>query len=251
MSSLQYIDLSANNLSYLPYNAFKNVSHLHTLNVHSNSLTTIELWTIQVQTHVNYQFNKINRFSNYFNVDLSDLQFRNLPTIILSRDSEIYFDDTVYEMYNRCVEVNSRSNFSETYAPTLTLAILTIIGYTQPFYHNCTCDKYYFYRSAFAAEGHSDDNFFSNWICPSDSIPFIQKCNNQSSAKFIDVIPRLCKINDSEPGIVPVCANSSHCGLVVTTTPITFTTTTPSRLEILFNETLSQVDYHLKILLLF
>jgi len=214
MSSLQYIHLSTNKLSCLPYNAFNNVSNLHILNVDFNSLTTIELWTIQVKDQVNYQFNKINRFSNYFNVDLSDLQIKNLPTILVFGNPAIDFDDTVYEMYNRCAEVQNTLNFSQAYAPTLTRAILSIIRYTQPIYQSCTCNKYYFYRSALTVDGHSDDNFFSNWICPGDSIPFIQKCNNRSSANFISVVPRLCKINDIEPGSVPVYANSSDCGLV-------------------------------------
>lgn len=243
MSSLEYIDLSANNLSCLPYNAFNNVSNLHTLNVDFNSLTTIELWIIQVQTQVNYQFNKINRFSNDFNVDLSDLQTRNLPTIITFGNPAIDFDDTVYEMYNRCAEVHNTLNFSETYAPTLTRAILSIIGYTQPFHHDCSCNKYYFYRSALAVYGNSNDSFFSNWICSGDSIPFIQKCNNRSSANFINVVPRLCKINHFESGNVPVYANSSYCGLVNQLYELCNdeNTSTPLCLEMLSKKILDQV----------
>jgi hypothetical protein len=207
MPLLEYVYLWSNRITTLPYNAFNNVSHIRIFNLEDNFLSTIELWIIQVREKVFYRSNRINRFSNIYNVDLSHLQSRKIPKIYIDNNPQINFDDTVFEMYNRCAEIHNIENFSTTYAPTLTLAILSIINNATsalPFYSKCTCDQYYFYRAVFATQNGS----FSNWTCPTDSIPFVQKCNYRSSANFNAVVPRLCKIDNSEPGCVPVYAVS-------------------------------------------
>lgn len=203
ISLLENVYLQSNKLIDLPYDIFNNISNLRSLNISRNYLSTIELWTIQIREKVDYQSNKINGFSNQYNVDLSHLQTRELPIFYTDKNFKIQFNDTIFEMYNRCAEVHNT-----LYTPTLTRAVLSIIknaDYLQTFYKNCSCDKYYFYRTAFLIEGYLIKNqSFENWICPGHSIPFIQKCNNQSSANFSQVIPRICKIDDSESGNVPV-----------------------------------------------
>jgi hypothetical protein len=212
MPLLEKVFLSSNKLTDLPYNIFNNVSRLHTVNVGGNDLSTIELWTIPIRHEVNYQFNKISRFSNNYNVDLSHLQTRTIPKFLIEGNPQIQFDDTIFPMYNRCAEVHNIPNFRTKYAPTLTLALLSIIKktiYLQPFYKTCSCNQYYFYQTAFAIEGYPKNVVFESWICPGHLIPFIRKCNNRSSANFTSVIPRLCKIDDSEPGIVPAYTSDS------------------------------------------
>jgi len=207
MPSIENVYLCSNNLTDLPYDIFSNVSHLRILDVAHNYLTTIELWTIQVQDKVDYRSNRIDGFSNQYNVDLSYLQTEQLPKFYMDGNPQIQFDDTIFAMYNRCEEVHNIPNFSRTYIPTLTLAVLSIIkseNYAQTFYDSCSCDQYYFYQTAFAIEGYPDNSPYDAWICPGHSIPFIQQCNHRSSANFNDVIPRLCKIDSSEPGNVPV-----------------------------------------------
>lgn len=210
MPLLENVYLRSNKLTDLPYDIFNNVSHLRILNVSRNYLSTIELWTIQIQDKVDYQSNRINRFSNKYNVDLSHLQTRKIPKFYIDGNPQIQFDDTIFAMYNRCAEVHNIPNFFTTYTPTLTLAVLSIIknkNYVKPFYKNCSCDQYYFYRTAFAIEGYPNSDSSESWICQGHSIPFIQQCNNRSSADFTSVIPRLCKIDDAEPGNVPVYAS--------------------------------------------
>jgi len=186
---------------------FNNISNIRILNVAKNCLSTIELWTVQIQYEVDYRSNRINRFSNKYNVDLSHLQTRDIPMFYIDKNLQIQFDDTIFAMTNRCAEVHNIPNFRTTYIPTLTLAVLAIIKnttYGQPFYKKCLCEQFYFYQTAFAIEGYPNNASAESWICPSHSIPFIQHCNNRSFANFIGAIPRLCKIHDSEPGIVPV-----------------------------------------------
>jgi hypothetical protein len=207
MPLIENIYLCSNNLTDLPYDIFSDVSHLHTLDVARNYLTTIELWTIQIRDKVDYQSNRINRFSNEYNVDLSYLQTQQIPTFYMDGNPQIQFDDTIFEIYNRCAEVHNIPNFARTYVPTLTLAVLSIIkskNYVQPFYKSCSCDQYYFYQTAFAIEGYPNNCSSDSWICSGHSIPFIQQCNYRSSANFMDVIPRLCKIDSFESGDVPV-----------------------------------------------
>ncbi len=209
MPLLEYISLSNNNLIDLPYDIFHNVSYLRTVNVARNNLRTIELWTIHIQDTVDYRGNSINRFSNKYNIDLSHLQTLDIPTFSIDRHVQIQFDDTIFAMYNRCAEVHNIPNFFNTYIPTLTRAVLSIIKNTdkgQSFYIRCSCDQYYFYQTAFAIDRHPTNDSFENWKCPGHSITFVRKCNNRSSARFKDVIPRLCKIDNSELGYVPVYA---------------------------------------------
>jgi hypothetical protein len=214
MHSLDVVYLSNNQLTCLSYDAFNNISRLTSLWFDRNNLRTIELWMFQMELFINALSNPIERFSNYFNVDLSDLQYIPSFDINNSRYPNINFDDTVFEMYNRCAEVHDIPNFNTTASPRITLIILSILDYPKTFYFQCTCDKYYFYRVAFATQEYLYDDFFFNWTCPGDTLRFAEKCNYQSSANFLNVIPRLCKINGSEPGVVPVYANSSHCGMV-------------------------------------
>jgi hypothetical protein len=225
MPYLSMIDIGHNNLTCLPYNAFNNLLHLDVLRFDSNNLSTIELWMFQGKKIIGYHSNPIERFSNNFNVDLSNLPNRPLTLGHLPFYPNINFDDTVFEMYNRCVEIHNIPNFNKTYTASLTLVILSITGYLMPIFSGCTCDKYYFYRAAFAAKIYLNDNFFFKWICFGDKLPFAQKCNYQSSANFENVIPRLCKINDSELGKVPVYVESSLCGMVMNMFILQFTMT--------------------------
>jgi Leucine-rich repeat (LRR) protein len=202
MPLLEHIYLSSNDLTDLRYDTFNHLSHLRNLDVARNSLRTIELWTVQIEDTVNYQFNRIDRFSNKYNVDLSQIQSETIPEFYTYGNLRIQFDDTIFAMYNRCAEVHNSGN-----RPILTLSVLSIIEDTndeQPFYQSCSCDQYYFYRTAFTIREYLNNSSFDHWICPGHSIPFIQHCNNRSSANFIDVLPRLCKIDESEPGEIPV-----------------------------------------------
>ncbi len=214
MVFLEKLNVMLNQLTCLPYNTFSNISQLHQLEISFNNLTSIELWIIQIQDKVDLKYNSIDRFSNYFKVDLSGLQSRKIPKIDMSGNPEIYFDDTVFEMYNRCAEVHNIPNFITSYAPALTLGILSFIHNTVPFYSECACNKFHFYRTALAVRISSNASYFSTWICPGDIIPFVQKCNNRSSANSINALPRLCKIDQSELGYIPVYANSKYCGVV-------------------------------------
>ena len=211
LSFLEHLDLSSNRLTNLPYHIFHNLSHLRTLDVSNNFLTTIELWTVLIQDTVNYASNKIDRFSNEYNVDLSQYSVRKPPQFNVDKIARIGFDDTIFSMYNRCTEVHRMPDFSTKYTPTLTLAVLSILKLDSdkiPFYYDCSCDRFHFYRTALAIESYPNNAFPETWICSRPSTTFIQKCNNRSSADFNRVIPRLCKIDQSELGQVPVYAQN-------------------------------------------
>lgn len=202
---LEYVDLSSNHLTNVPYEIFRNLQHLHTLDVSNNYLTSIELWTILIHDTVNYQYNEIDHFSNDYNADLSQVSSRQLPKFQIDKRIRIQFDDTIYTMYNRCAEVHHLADVSKNYTPTLTMAVLSIlklINTKPPFYDDCSCDRFHFYRMALAIEGYPKNVSADNWICSGRSTTFIQKCKNRSSADFDHTSPRLCDIHQSETGHV-------------------------------------------------
>lgn len=205
LSFLEHLDLSSNQLTNIPYHIFHNLSHLRSLDVSKNHLTTMELWTVLIRDTVNYASNKIDRFSNEYNVDLSQFSVREPPEFIIDKADRIRFDDTIFSMYNRCAEVHRMPDLP----PIVTLAVLSILRIDpgkQPFYYDCSCERFHFYQTALAMEGYPGNANAETWICSRHSITFVQKCNNRSSVDFTRIIPRLCKIDQSEPGEVPVYA---------------------------------------------
>ena len=209
MSVLKRIYLSNNELTCIPYTMFYNISNLEILDVSSNNLTSFEFWLIQIQNLINYTNNPVTRFTNDFNVDLSHYQ-SNMTVQILLNDtrSEIDFDDGIFEMYNRCGEVNS------TYQKTLTQAVGIIHQTTPGLLHwRCSCEQYYLQEYIVSI---NPANNFSTWRCSFDSNGTIyrEKCSNQSALNVTNIKPRLCKINQSEPGVTPEYVEINACNSV-------------------------------------
>jgi len=196
MRFLKVINLSKNYLNSIPNTMFYNISNIEYLYVASNYLTTFELWLMEVKNQIDYSNNPVTRFTNYYNVDLSNFQSNLSNTFRIlfnSISTKIDFDDSVIEMYNRCGEITS------TYTKSLMQAI-SIIDQTGLLRWRCSCEQYYL-QQYIVSIVHGDD--FSIWKCPNSTDTFRETCSNHSSFNVTNIKPRLCKINDSEPGHVP------------------------------------------------
>jgi hypothetical protein len=193
MSKLKVINFAGNHLINIPYEMFYDISNIEYLDVFSNHLTTFELWLIKIKTTINYLNNPVIRFTNNYNISLSEYQSSITKTILLNNGGiKIDFDDGLFEMFNRCGEVNS------TYTPILKEAI-AIIDDNNPGLLNwkCSCEQYYL-REYFESIKHGND--FSTWICPDGlDIIYHEMCSNKSSFNVTNIKPRLCKINQLEP----------------------------------------------------
>ncbi|CAF3616011.1 unnamed protein product, partial [Rotaria sp. Silwood2] len=137
LSRLKSIYLSNNNLTSIPYRMFYDISYIENLDVSSNHLTTFELWLIQIKNVINYSNNQVIRFTNNYNVDLSNYQSDITQQILLrNTQTKINFDDSIFEMYNRCVEINSINN------RILMKAIKTIHENNLGLLNwNCSCER--------------------------------------------------------------------------------------------------------------
>ncbi|CAF3718572.1 unnamed protein product [Rotaria sordida] len=188
LSLLKSIDLSQNYLTTIPNSMFYNISNIENFDVSSNNLTTFELWLVQIKKLINYSNNRVNCFTNNYNVDFSNYQ-SNITERILLRNTQtrISFDDSLFEMYNRCQEINSTNN------RVLMKAIKTIHDNNKGLLNwNCSCEQYYLQEYIVSIDS---TNNFSTWACAQDpSTNYGQRCNYQSSFNSANSNPRLCKI---------------------------------------------------------
>jgi len=209
MPLLKSINLSKNNLKCIPNTMFYNISNIEILDVSSNKLTTFELWLIQIKKLINYSNNRITHFTNNYNVDLSNYQSNITLQIILNNTStKIDFDDSIFEMYNRCGEINSN------YTKKILMQAIRIIHQTNPVLLNwrCSCEHYYLQEYIVSIVPSND---FSTWSCfPASNIIYRENCSNRSSVNVANIKPRFCKINDSEPGDILEYIKSDLCNSV-------------------------------------
>ncbi|CAF4181378.1 unnamed protein product [Rotaria sp. Silwood2] len=193
LSRLKSIYLSNNNLTSIPYRMFYDISYIENLDVSSNHLTTFELWLIQIKNVINYSNNQVIRFTNNYNVDLSNYQSDITQQILLrNTQTKINFDDSIFEMYNRCVEINSTNN------RILMKAIKTIHENNLGLLNwNCSCERYYLQQYIVSIDS---TNNFTTWSCDQDqTIIYSKKCNNESSFNSTNSNPRLCELKQSKP----------------------------------------------------
>jgi len=196
MHILKSINLSKNNLNSIPNTMFYNISNINTLDVSSNNLITFELWLIQIKNIINYSNNRVTHFTNNYNVDLSKYQSNITVKILLeNRKIKIDFDDSIFEMYNRCGEITS------THTKILMQAI-EIIRKTNAGVLNlrCSCEQYYLQEYIVSIASGID---FSKWRCYNSDNIFRDMCSNRSSFNVTNIKPRFCKIYPSEPGDIP------------------------------------------------
>lgn len=209
MPKLRVIYLGNNKLTCIPNTMFYNISNVQLLDVSSNNLISFELWLLPIKYMINYTNNPVTHFTNDYNVDLSTYQ-SNVTTRIdfssnIQRKIEIDFDDRIFPMYNCCKEIHS------TDTSKFIQAVLTMFR-TNPrvFKFNCSCNQYYLQK-----HNAIFNNFdFSTLSCGNLNQTFHEMCSNQSSFDFMNVIPRFCRINQSEQGIVPIYMESGLCSSV-------------------------------------
>jgi hypothetical protein len=208
--SLENIYLQSNQLIDIPISAFYNIQYLFRLDFSYNNLTSFEFWTILVNISANYSNNNISKITNHGNFNLSD---KDTPytQIDLSNNGQIDLNDGIYEMYGVCSEVqywldDDNNNLSYVY-PSFTVSLYTIdFGTTRI---NCTCNLYYIRK---LIDEFSGGDFFSNYSLSNarctDGITKLIEFNYTdcltSTVNFTSVMPRLCKINESESGNAPV-----------------------------------------------
>jgi len=187
MRNLKEIYLFNNSLSSIPLGMFYNVSNIKILDVSYNRLTTFELWLIQIKVQISYQGNPVTRLTNDYGVDLSNYRSHITENIYLRSTTTILdIDDGIFEMYNRCGEINS------TY-PQLLMEAIKRIHETNFYLFNwdCSC-KHYYLRKYLMTTGVIN-------VCPLEqNFTYDEKCNYRSSFND-DVTPRLCKIQDWQP----------------------------------------------------
>ncbi len=207
MRILKSINLSKNNLISIPNKMFYNISNIDKLDVSSNNLKTFELWLIKIKYIINYSNNPVTHFTNDYNVDLSKYQSSITVQIFLENQrTKIDFDDSIFEMYNRCGEITS------TYTKILMQAIGIIKQNNSSLLNwRCSCEQYYLYEYIVSIDPTND---FPTWRCPSSDNIFRDMCSSQSSFNVTNIKPRFCKINDSEPGDLLECIEADSCNSV-------------------------------------
>lgn len=195
MTNLQDIKFNYNQLTEIPYHMFYNLSNVHIFEVTYNQLTTFELWLISIKSTINYLGNPVDRFSNNYNIDLSKFETPITQFIFFDHPQQkIQFDDSLFEMYNRCSEIHSNDT------RILIQAIETIHSLGRNILNwTCSCAQY-----------HLQKYLASNL----PNVGCIQSCPSQSTFETSSIRPRLCKINESEPGVVPQYIECNLCDLV-------------------------------------
>ncbi|CAF0883524.1 unnamed protein product [Adineta steineri] len=190
MISLKSINLSQNKISSIPNNMFYNISNIEIFDVSSNSLTTFELWLIQIKDLIDYSNNRITHFTNEKNVDLSNYQSEITTKIFFNNTgTKIDFDDGIFEMYNRCGEINSM------YTQYLMKTIQKIHEMNPNLLNwNCSCKYYHLQKYMISIDSNKN---LSSWNCPFEHvIDYDKKCQCQSSFNSESV--KLCQIKDWE-----------------------------------------------------
>ncbi|CAF3460595.1 unnamed protein product [Rotaria socialis] len=190
LPSLKSINLSNNNLTSIPYSMFSNIGNIENFDASSNRLTTFELWLIQIKKLVNFSNNPITHFTNVDEVDLSHYQSNITEQILLKNmGTKIAAYDNIFEMYNRCTEINSNST-------KLLMETIRRINDANgdSLLWDCSCERYYLQEYVVSIVPGND---FSHWMCHAgDNLTYTQKCNNQSSFDFESSEPRLCSIKN-------------------------------------------------------
>ena len=198
MPMLRVIKLEYNRLKEIPYQMFHDLSKIEELDVSSNLLTTFEFWLISIKNIINYSYNSITRFTNDYNIDLSNYQTPITASILLGReDTKINFDDTLLEMYNRCAEINSINT-------RILMQAISIIENNNSDRLNwtCSCAQYHLYNyiTSISTEMNAGATYRPVLRVP---INCVETCSGQSSFDTSHIRPRFCKINESEPGDIP------------------------------------------------
>ncbi|UJR37332.1 hypothetical protein I4U23_030040 [Adineta vaga] len=190
MSNLKKIDLSHNQIHSIPSAMFSNLSNIEELLLSNNRLITFELWLIQVKGIIDYSNNPVTRFSNDYDCSLLNDQSTITQRILFSNHvTHIDIDDGLFEMYNRCGEINA------TYPPVLMNAIERINDNNRDLFEwDCSC-KFYYLQSYLVSKGAN--NTFSTCKGPhGESITYDEKCNYQSSFNGENLRTQLCKLDD-------------------------------------------------------
>ena len=189
----------------MPVNAFRNVSKLQVIDFSYNLLGSFDLWTLDVQGSVDFSYNQITKITNDDSYPLTDTN-QNI-NVNLDQNGPMNMTDAIYEMYNACEEVRIvRSDGNLANPPLLTTALAQFrFGSTQLF---CSCDQYYIYIMLTATFAAGSENILPifNATCAEGKGTFrYNECANNtdvlnSTVDFSKVWPRLCKIDDNEPG---------------------------------------------------
>ena len=195
MPMLRFIYLGYNQLTNIPYSMFHDVSTIEDFDVSSNRLTTFEFWLIAMKNSIRYLYNPVTHFSNNYNVDLSKYQFPITRSISLHNPGgKIQFDDSLFEMYNRCQETDS-------IADRILMEAIRVIHNTTSDLLNWTCS---------CAQYHFQKYLLSNSV----NLACVQTCPQQSTFDTSNIRPRFCKIQKSEPGEVPQYIDCDLCDTV-------------------------------------
>ena len=213
LTSLENLYFQHNRLTEVPLDAFKNIERLQVFNFSNNNLSSIELWTFLINGSVDFRNNAITTVTNNGNFDFSGKKVQS-DNVYLSGNGPLSLNDGVYEMYGTCSEIQFYLNDTDlTPPPDFTFGLFQIdYGTTRL---ECSCDVYYLIN---IGPWYSGDIFASGYLILNAScvegnqtlFEFNTKSCVSSSTNFSTLVPRLCKINDSEPGSIPVFVASAN-----------------------------------------
>lgn len=192
MPNLKEIHLLENQLTSLSHETFLKIKNVQILDVSFNHLSSFELWLSFINGTINYSGNPVTHLTNNENVDLSKYQshppgrvhFDNIMT-------KINLNDGIFEMYNRCEEVNSTND------RIVLKEVIGSIHHNYKFLFNWTCSCEQYYLQEYIISTISNLSIYS-WKCSNQSSQtYGEVCKGKTTFKRENLTRYLCEIPSS------------------------------------------------------
>ena len=207
--TLRDINLAKNRLKCPPNMAG---IYLNSYNLSNNYIASFDLSLIYVKDALDLSSNPLERFTNTYNHNFSSVNLTVPQNISLTVGTEkINFDDGIFEMTNRCEDVENSTLPSQQIFQQLLIKIH--VSYPGLLNWSYSCNQYHFQRYYDCID--FSDVLTSVASCTSPSLPIsLRSCENQSSFDVMNIKPRFCKLDPLGPGDIPVTVPFPQCDLV-------------------------------------